>query len=437
MAFDVRSLLAALRHGQNPKSDEIIAFCQGLADGSVSDAQAGAFAMAVCCEGLSPEATIILTQAMRDSGHILYWKTDKPILDKHSTGGIGDCVSLVLAPLLASLDVFVPMISGRGLGHTGGTLDKLEAIPDLRVDLSEAKLHAVLDQVGCAIVSASQSLAPADKRLYAIRDVTQTVDQISLITASILSKKLAAGLEGLVLDVKFGSGAFMKTHAEAKALAVSLVETAHGAGCKTSALLSDMNEPLASSVGNALEVKEALDVLQGTKQGRLRDLSLELGAELLTRNAVIEDLERALSALTQKLDNGSAAERFEQMVSLMGAADNDATSLAKSLPKAAHIAPIFASEEGFIGTWNAEALGQAVVVLGGGRLRESDQIDPSVGLSEIRPIGARVHKDEPLMMVHAASLTDFEQAQQTVLKALTLAETAPCPRALVAERVSL
>ncbi|MBT4872459.1 MAG: thymidine phosphorylase, partial [Marinovum sp.] len=238
MSFDARTIIAQVRGGDTPSAAALSWFANGLADGQISDAQAGAFAMAVCLNGLGAEGRVHLTCAMRDSGDCLQWDFDGPVLDKHSTGGVGDCVSLVLAPLLAAAGVYVPMISGRGLGHTGGTLDKLEAIPGLNVDLDTERLRSVVGQVGCAIASASASIAPADKRLYAIRDVTSTVESLDLITASILSKKLPAGLQGLILDVKCGSGAFMKSPKAAKELATCLVETAKSAGCKTAALVT-------------------------------------------------------------------------------------------------------------------------------------------------------------------------------------------------------
>ena len=267
---DARTIITKIKKKEMPSKEELTWFSNGLAKNIVSDAQAAAFAMAVTLNGLDKEALVTFTSAMRDSGNILRWKTDKPILDKHSTGGVGDCVSLILAPLLASAGIFVPMISGRGLGHTGGTLDKMEAIPGTRVNMDSTALTKVLDDAGCAIVSATENIAPADKRLYAIRDVTATIDCLELITASILSKKLAAGLQGLILDVKTGNGAFMKSAKDARMLAKALVETANLAECKTLALITDMSEPLASSIGNSVEVDEVICVLVQAKEGRLK-----------------------------------------------------------------------------------------------------------------------------------------------------------------------
>ncbi len=287
---DARAINATLRDGGRPTPEELDWFARGLASGAVTDAQAGAFAMAVCLRGLGEAGRVALTRAMRDSGQVLSWDLPGPVLDKHSTGGIGDCVSLLLAPALAACGAYVPMISGRGLGHTGGTLDKLEAIPGFRTGLSEDQLRDQLHQARCAIVSASDRIAPADRRLYAIRDVTGTVESIDLITASILSKKLAAGLEGLVLDVKVGSGAFMKTMGEAEALARALVSTAQGAGCMTSALITDMSQPLATAAGNALEVIEVMETLTGTSvNAALWDLTAALGGEALALGGLAAD----------------------------------------------------------------------------------------------------------------------------------------------------
>ena len=282
---------------------------QGLADGSVSDAQAGAFAMGVCRGSLGEAGRVALTLAMRDSGRVLQWSLDGPVLDKHSTGGVGDCVSLLLAPALAACGAYVPMISGRGLGHTGGTLDKLEAIPGVVTGLDEARFRAVVDAAGCAIVGASADIAPADKRLYAVRDVTATVDSLDLITASILSKKLAGGLEGLVLDVKVGSGAFMKDIASARALAQALVGTANAAGCPTQAVISDMSQPLAPSLGNALEVAEVMRVLSGQARGRLAELTEALGGLLLAGGGLASDAQAGADAIRAAIDSRSEERR--------------------------------------------------------------------------------------------------------------------------------
>ena len=314
---DARSVLARLRHGAALTTTDMQWVAQALADHELSDAQAGAFAMGVCARGLRDPERVALTLAMRDSGDVLRWDLPGPVLDKHSTGGVGDCLSLVLAPALAACGAYVPMISGRGLGHTGGTLDKLEAIPGLVTQLDEARFRAVVSESGCAIVGASAEIAPADRRLYAIRDVTSTVDSLDLITASILSKKLAAGLEGLVLDVKTGSGAFMKDIDAARGLAQALVTTANAAGCKTTAVISDMSQPLVPSIGNALEVAEVMRVLTGAVASPLVELSAALGGALLANAGAAKDVPSGADAIRAAITEGRAASQFGRMIAAM------------------------------------------------------------------------------------------------------------------------
>ena len=433
--MDARAIIAKLRLGQTPDADELTWFANGLADQSVSDAQAGAFAMAVCLRGLGQEGRVALTLAMRDSGDTLKWHCDGPVVDKHSTGGIGDCVSLVLAPALAACGAYVPMISGRGLGHTGGTLDKLESIPGLRTGLSEEAFRKVVDFAGCAIVSASADIAPADKRLYAIRDVTGTVESLDLITASILSKKLAAGLDGLVLDVKVGSGAFMKTPDDARALATSLVDTANLAGCPTSAVISDMNQPLSSSLGNALEVADCMEVLTGAKGGPLADLTIALGGVVLANAGLAADIEAGAAQIVAVLKDGRAAERFGRMVSSVGGPVQFVENWRRFLPEATVIREVHAPSDGYITQMDGEALGLAVVALGGGRQVESDVVDASVGFSDVVRLGDRVTKGQPLLRIHAAREDAAQRAAQTVLRAISIGATAPDIPPLVHERI--
>ncbi|MEQ9695124.1 thymidine phosphorylase [Shimia sp. SDUM112013] len=433
--MDARSVIAALRRGETPDHAALEWFANGLADGVVSDAQAGAFAMAVCLNGLSEEARVALTLAMRDSGQTLHWTCDGPVLDKHSTGGVGDCVSLVLAPALAACGAYVPMISGRGLGHTGGTLDKMEAIPGLVTAMDEAQFRHVVDTAGCAIVSASTEIAPADKRLYAIRDVTGTVESLDLITASILSKKLAAGLEGLVLDVKVGSGAFMKTPDEARALALSLVDTANLAGCPTSALITDMNQPLAPALGNALEVAECMEVLCNGKGGALADLSTALGGLLLANAGLAEGLEAGIDAMQSALDSGRAADRFGTMVAAMGGPVRFAENWQRYLPEAPVIHEVPAAGDGYVAEIDGEALGLAVVALGGGRQVESDTVDPAVGFSEAVALGQKVVRGQPLLRVHAAREDAARRAGEVVQRAIRIASDTPDIPPLVYERI--
>lgn len=430
--MDARNIIEKVRDQVEPTQAELNWFANGLADKGVSDAQAGAFAMAVCTRGLSEEARVALTLAMRDSGTVLSW--DKPVIDKHSTGGIGDTVSLVLAPLLASVGAAVPMISGRGLGHTGGTLDKLEAIPGIVTDVDDAKLRAMLEDIGCAIVSASARIAPADKRLYAIRDVTGTVESVDLITASILSKKLAAGLDALILDVKAGSGAFMGTVDEARVLAQSLVKTANGAGCKTAALITDMNQPLASAAGNALEVVEAMEALTTPKNSRLIELTLALGAELMVLAGMDTAPEVAAVKLRDALQSGKAAEVFERMVAALGGPADIATSWRARLPEANVIRDIPAAQAGVISAIDGHMIGLAVVALGGGRMRQSDRIDPSVGYSDIAPLGTKVAKGDPIARLHAGNEKAAIAAERSFVNAVTIGDAVD-PQPLLIERV--
>ena len=429
--MDARAIIATLRTGGTPDADALAWFAQGLADGSVSDAQAGAFAMGVCLTGLGEQGRTALTEAMRDSGHVMQWNLDAPVLDKHSTGGVGDCVSLVLAPALAACGVYVPMISGRGLGHTGGTLDKMESIPGLSTALSEDRFRQIVGDVGCAIVSASADIAPADKRLYAIRDVTATVESLDLITASILSKKLAAGLEGLVLDVKCGSGAFMKSAEDAKALAQALVETANAAGCPTSALITDMSQPLAPSLGNALEVIEVMRVLTGAASGRLAELTVELGGASLAQAGIEDGASKIETALT----SGQAAEKFGAMVYAMGGPVRFVEDWTRFLPEAPVIREVPAPATGTISAIQGEALGLAVVALGGGRQVESDIVNPAVGLSDVVALGDTVTKGQPLARVHAAREAQADAAVQAVQSAITIGGQAPTPN-LVLETIT-
>ncbi len=435
--MDARTIIAKLRDGETPGEEELTWFAEGLASGNVTDAQAGAFAMATVLRGLGEKGRVALTIAMRDSGHVLKWDLDAPVVDKHSTGGIGDCVSLMLAPMLAACGVYVPMISGRGLGHTGGTLDKLEAIPGLSTEVSEERFRAIIDDVGCAIVAATSDLAPADRRLYAVRDVTGTVESIDLITASILSKKLAAGLEALVLDVKTGSGAFMETLDDARALARALVDTANGAGCRTTALITDMNQPLAASAGNAIEVADVVGALTGSHvSARLTDLTVELGGETMAICGKAQNGEDGARMMREVLRTGAAAEKFASMVAALGGPPDFMKTWRRDLPTAPVQGDVTAPSGGFVGAIDGRALGMAVVHLGGGRLRGGDKIDPSVGLSGIVRLGQKLGVGEPLAQVHAANEADAEAAAKTVQQAIQIADAPVEPPTLIHERVS-
>ncbi|WP_353143965.1 thymidine phosphorylase [Paracoccus sp. (in: a-proteobacteria)] len=422
---DPRPVIAAVRDGRGLDAAGAVLIARGLADGSVSDAQAGAFAMAVLTRGLDEAGRVALTRAMRDSGQVLAWDLPGPVVDKHSTGGIGDTVSLILAPVVACCGAYVPMISGRGLGHTGGTLDKLEAIPGFRTALPENDFRRVVATVGCAIVAAGRDLAPADARLYAIRDESATVGSIDLITASILSKKLAAGLDALVLDVKQGSGAFLRNPEAALTLAHALVDTANGAGCRTRAYVTDMDQPLARAAGNALELREAIAVLTGG-QGALRDLSLALSSACLSLGGASGDALRAL-------ESGAAAERFARMVVAQGGPVDLLDHPDRHLPTAPVVRVV--PGQGRVAAIDTEALGHAVVALGGGRLHAGDRIDPRVGLAELLRIGEEAGPDRPLALVHAASEAAAEAAVATVAAAYLLGD-GPDPGPLIRSEVT-
>jgi thymidine phosphorylase len=434
--MDARALLSDLRLGRTPAPEAVRAFARGLADGTVSDAQAGAFAMGVCLRGLGEAGRVALTEAMRDSGAVLGWDLPGPVLDKHSSGGIGDCVSLLLAPALADCGAYVPMISGRGLGHTGGTLDKLEAIPGYRTDLGIDGLRRVTADVGCAIVAASADLAPADRRLYAVRDVSGTVESLDLITASILSKKLAAGLQVLSLDVKVGSGAFMKTMADAQALAEALVATANGAGCRTAALITDMDQPLVPAAGNALEVAVVMEALTGTAaHPRLIDVTCALGGLALELAGLADSLEAGAARIRASLDSGAAADRFGRMVAAQGGPADFVVRWRAHLPVAPVLKPVPAGAAGRVTAIDGEALGLAVVALGGGRRVETDRIDPAVGLAGLLPLGAEVSASDPVALIHAATEDAAEAAAARVAAAYGIGAAEAAPPALIRARV--
>jgi thymidine phosphorylase len=433
---DARTVLTQLRDKKTLTNKEISWFANGLATGQVSDAQAGAFAMGALLNGLSEPEKTMLTLAMRDSGDVLKWDMPGPVLDKHSTGGVGDTVSLPLAPALAACGAYVPMISGRSLGHTGGTLDKLEAIPGYKTDLGIDKMRQIVGEVGCAIVSATGQIAPADKRLYAVRDVTATVESIDLITASILSKKLAAGLDYLVLDVKIGSGAFMKTAADAKALAQSLVKTANGAGCKASALITDMNQPLASSLGNALEVMAAMELLTvGHVQSPMAKVTVELGAESLMLSGLAQNRQNAMAQIQAVIEDGRAAEIFGAMIKAQGGPADFVDRWRDRLPAAPVVRDVMAIQTGRVLEIDGEALGMAVVQLGGGRLVDGGRIDPSVGLSRVVRLGEMVDEYTPLALVHAPNPDAADRVAKMVRGAITIGAGQALEPPLVQERV--
>ena len=391
-------------------------------DGRLPDYQMAALAMAIYFRGMSPEETLALTDAMMRSGDALSWDSlGRPTADKHSTGGIGDKLSIPLAPLVAACGVAVPMISGRGLGITGGTLDKLESIPGYDTRLSEARLREVVASVGCSIVGQTDRLAPADRKLYALRDVTGTVPSIPLITASILSKKLAGGAQTLVFDVKCGAGAFMKTPEGARELADSLLAVARGAGRKAEALVTGMDEPLGRTAGNALEILESVEILRGGGPADARELVLRLAVPMLTLSGAAPDEAAARALLGEKLASGAALETFARMVEAHGGDPRVAESPEKVLPRAPAEIDVPAPRAGAVARADADGIGRVVLLLGGGRRAVTDTIDPSVGVSCLRKVGERVEAGEPLLRLHARSRAEAEALVPAALAAFDIA----------------
>ena len=403
-------------------------FVRGLVDQSWSDAQAAAMAMALFLEGMSHEETVALTEAMTRSGAVLDWSNafPGPILDKHSTGGVGDKVSLVLAPVVAACGGIVPMISGRGLGHTGGTLDKLDAIPGYRTTVSRSELEAALRKAGCAIVGASAEIAPADRRLYAIRDVTATVESIPLICASILSKKIAAGLDALVLDIKVGNGAFAGDLAFARAIASTLADVAAGAGLKTCAWITDMNQVLGRTCGNAVEVLEAVQFLRGeNRDPRLAAVIRALAAELLVLGHLEPNAAAAERRVDEVLANGKAVEQFARMVSALGGTSDFVEHAAARLPSAPVLRALPARRAGWVQRIETRRIGLACIELGGGRHKAEDTVDARVGLTAVAGLGDRVEAGAPLAIVHAASEADALSVAQWLEPAFVIGDEPP------------
>jgi thymidine phosphorylase len=431
-------LIRRKRDGGELSEAEIGELVSGIADGTVSDAQVGALVMAIFLRGMTAAERAALTGAMTRSGDVLDWSDAGlagPVLDKHSTGGVGDKVSLLLAPIVAACGAAVPMISGRGLGHTGGTLDKLESIPGYDVRPDSERLQAIVKRVGCAIVGQTARLAPADRRLYGIRDTTGTVDSIPLIVGSILSKKLAAGLDALVMDVKVGSGAQFRDVEEARELARALIEVAAANGMPTHALLTDMNEVLGRTAGNAVEVRESIDYLTGAaRDERLLEVTLALTAELLVLGRMHPDLDAARAAALDALQSGRAAERFEAMVVELGGPTGLVEAPSRFLESAPVTRAIEPREPGVVTAIDVRAVGIAIINLGGGRARETDLIDHSVGLTEVAGLGERVDPGgRPLALVHAKDDEDARGAADAVRSAYELGDSAPAPHDPVIE----
>jgi thymidine phosphorylase len=429
-----QEIIRKKRDGGVLSEAEIADFIKGLTDGSISEGQVAAFAMAVFFRGMEMPERIALTRAMMQSGDVLDWSREGlsgPVVDKHSTGGVGDKVSLMLGPIAAACGCFVPMISGRGLGHTGGTLDKFDSIPGYQTQPDTATFRRVVREVGCAIIGQTSNLAPADRRLYAIRDVTATVESIPLITASILSKKLAAGLQGLVMDVKTGNGAFMPTLESARELADSIVQVATGAGVKTTALITDMNQVLGHAAGHVTEVQEAIDYLTGKRRdGRLDQVTRALVAEMLLVGGLVQTASEAMARIEAALSSGRAAEIFGRMVAALGGPADLVDRPGAHLASAPVVKPCMPVETGRIVSIDTRAVGLALIELGGGRLRAQDKIDHRVGFSDFRGLGQEVGPQQPICLVHAVDGASWSRAADAIRATVRLstdAVTAPSP----------
>ncbi len=425
------------REGRVLSDEEITMFVRGLTDDSVTEGQVGAFAMAVYFQGMNTEECVALTRAMTNSGTTLQWDLPGPVLDKHSTGGVGDTVSLMLAPIVAACGGYVPMISGRGLGHTGGTYDKVEAIPGYVATPTMAAFRAAVTEVGCAVIGQTSDLAPADKRLYGVRDVTATVESIALITASILSKKLAAGLDGLVMDVKVGNGAFMAGRNDARKLAQSIVAVATGAGLPTTALLTDMDRPLADAAGNAVEVAYAIDYLTGVRrEARMDEVVMSLCTEMLILGQLAPDNDAARAMLRRALDSGEAAERFQRMIAALGGPPDFVAAPWNHMERACVITDVVPADPGTVSHIDTRAVGLSVIGLGGGRSRPQDPVDHSVGLTNLATIGDEVGPDRPLAVVHARDRSAADRAAAALRSAYTVGGRASAANAPVLERIT-
>ncbi len=434
-----QEIIRRKRDGAELSAEEIEALVRGMTDGSLGEGQVAAFAMAVFFVGMSLDERVALTQAMVASGTLLDWSACRlsgPRLDKHSTGGVGDKVSLILAPLVAACGGCVPMISGRGLGHTGGTLDKLESIPGYATAPAPRVFQRVVEETGCAIIGQTAELAPADRRFYGIRDVTATVESVPLITASILSKKLAAGLQGLVMDVKTGSGAFARDPTAARELAESLVTVAEGAGLACVALITDMDQVLGRNAGNALEVAEVIAALTGEAfETRLHEVTLALGSEMLVMGGLAADPAEARRRLESALESGAAAERFAAMVAGLGGPRDLLDHPEKYLPAAPLVCPVAPARPGVVAAMDVREIGRGILELGGGRRQADDRIDHGVGLSEVAGLGDTVGPERPLALVHARNPDQAEAAAQTLRAAITVADTPPPEAKTIRERL--
>ena len=436
-----QEIIRKKRDGQTLTGEEIGAFIKGVTSKSVSEGQVAAFCMAVLLKKMNMGERVALTSSMARSGTVMDWKAENfpgPVLDKHSTGGIGDKTSLMLAPIIAACGGFVPMLSGRGLGHTGGTLDKMDAIPGYKSQPDVALFKKAVREAGCAIIGATPDLAPADRIMYAVRDVTGTVESLDLITASILSKKLAAGLQGLVMDVKFGTGAFMQKYEDAKELAESIVQVANGAGLPAVGLLTDMNQVLGRAAGNAVEVREAMDYLQNKNiDRRLHEVTAALVSELLVLGGLAQDVKEARAKVETVLKNGQAAERFAKMVQTLGGPADLMERPEKYLKDAPVVRDFYPAEKGRVSGIDARAIGIGIVEMGGGRARPTDTVDHAVGLTNVAQIGEDAGTGaRPLATIHARDEATWQRMAQTLEKAVKISEKTDAREELVKARIA-
>ncbi len=408
------------KHGEELNQQEIEFIVKGYTDGSIPDYQMSAFLMAVCFSGMSEAETLTLTMAMAHSGEMLSLsEIGKKTADKHSTGGVGDKTTLIVGPMVATLGTAVAKMSGRGLGHTGGTIDKLESFPGFRVDLSEEEFQKQVRELGIAVMGQTANLAPADKKIYALRDVTATVDQMALIASSIMSKKLAAGADTIVLDVKTGSGAFMKTLEDSIALAQEMVKIGNNAGRSTYAVVSDMNQPLGYAVGNILEVREAIDALNGNGPADLMESCYVLAAQMLLGTGIVADFEQGMAAARQTIKDGSALKKLAEMVAAQGG-DPAYVYEPERFPKAAYSKEVYPQQDGYLAAVQTEEIGMVSLVLGAGRETKESKIDMTAGLIMKHKIGDRLKKNEPVAVLYANEEAKLADAEKRFQKAIMI-----------------
>lgn len=436
-----QEIIRKKRDGLKLTDEEIQFIVNGITHNSLSEAQVGAFAMAVFFQGMDMDERVALTRGMMHSGDVLSWDSlnlDGPVVDKHSSGGVGDKISLMLAPIVAACGAYIPMIAGRGLGHTGGTVDKLEAIPGYNTAPSDEKFRSIVKELGFAIIGQTGELAPADKRLYGIRDVTATVESVPLITASILSKKLAAGLDALVMDIKCGNGAFCDTYEMAKELADSIVAVANGANTATHALITDMNQVLGNSAGNGVETIEVIDYLtnENAREARQHDITMALAAEMILLGKLAGSIEEARDKAEEALSSGRAAEKFAEMVVALGGPADLYEKKDSYLPLAEITRDVYLDQEGVISAMQTRKIGLSVVTLGGGRKAPGDDIDHGVGLTCIRGLGMTVDKQMPFCRIHARSEDQADQAEAAIKAAVTVSDKAEAVHPIVMERIT-